>query len=327
MVPEMNAPKVSIIVLNYNGKRFLDDCFQSLAKVNYPNFEVVMVDNESTDDSVSYVQENYKWVHVIRSGSNNGFAFGNNIGIKSTEGKYVFLLNNDTICTEDFLSRVVKVAESDPEVAVVGAIPIQLNPVYLHSNITVPWENDTERTASVAGAVMLIRRDLLKYIGLLDETYFLYWEDTEFCWRANLLGYKIIAANKSIVFHVENATGLPTKKKWVYEYIKNKIYTHVKLMSPHYVLWVLFIEIIYSLGRIFLYPQFIASIINAWLWNFNNLKSILKKRKEIRSRKKMDDGELIKLIAEHNKRDKTGREYFKKLEGTLMKRSSNNQSE
>jgi len=325
MVPEMNAPKVSIIVLNYNGKRFLDDCFQSLAKVDYPNFEVVMVDNESMDESVPYVSKNYKWVRVFRSGSNNGFAFGNNVGIKNTDGEYIFLLNNDTVCTPDFLNKVVQVAESDPEVGIVGAVPIQLNLDISQSKIVVPWEKDADRVASVAGAVMLIKRDILRDIGLLDETYFLYWEDTEFCWRANLLGYKIMVANKSIVFHIENATGLPTKNKWVYQYIRNKIYTHIKLTGFSYILWVLFIEIIYSLGRIFLHPQFTFSIINAWLWNFTNLKSTLKKRKEIRSRKKMDDRELIKLIAEHNKRDKIGREFFKKLENTFAEKKSYNQ--
>lgn len=109
----MNAPKVSVIVLNYNGKRYLRDCFEAIRKnTKYLNYEAVMVDNNSTDGSVDFVKSTFPGVKIIETGENWGFAAGNNIGIKKTNSKYVFLLNNDTIVQPYWLSKVVETVNS-----------------------------------------------------------------------------------------------------------------------------------------------------------------------------------------------------------------------
>lgn len=302
-----NNPFVSVIVLNYNGKRFLDDCFRSLERVDYPNFEVVMVDNKSTDGSVKYVREHYGSVHVIEAPGNNGFAAGNNIGIKETKGKYVFLLNNDTICTPDFLANLVKVAESDPTIGILGSWPLDYK--YRKYKEDVLWHRAAQVSA-VAGAVMLIRRDTLNKIGLLDEKYFLYWEDAEFCWRATLLGYKVMQVYDSFVYHIVNATGLPTKKRWMYEFVKNKIYTHIKLMNISYLGFFLWSEMIRSVGRMILHPVLATSVLKGWWWNLRNLNVNLKERKKIRSAKKISDWDLIKLMSRD---DRLNRRDWKRL--------------
>ncbi len=286
-------PLVSVIVLNYNGKQYLDDCFQSLEKVDYPNFEVVMVDNKSTDGSVEHVREHYKWIRVIEAPGNNGFAVGNNIGIKNTKGKYVFLLNNDTICTPDFLTNLVKVAESDPTIGIAGSWALD-NRYRKYKYYLL--KHKAFQGSDVSGAVMLIRREMLYKIGLLDEKYFLYWEDAEFCWRAILLGYKVMAVYDSFVYHMVNATGLPTKKRWMYEFVKNKIYTHIKLMNWGYLGFFLCFEMIRSIGRVILHPILAISVLEGWWWNLGNLKINLKERKKIRSAKKISDWDLIKLM-------------------------------
>lgn len=286
-------PLVSVIVLNYNGKRFLDDCFQSLQKVEYPNFEVVMVDNKSTDGSVEHVREHYKWVRILEAPGNNGFAVGNNIGIKNTKGKYVFLLNNDTICTPDFLTNLVRVAESDTDIGIAGSWPLDYKYRKYKDDVL---RNRAVQVSTVAGAVMLIKREVLDKIGLLDEKYFLYWEDAEFCWRATLLGYKVMAVYDSFVYHMVNATGLPTKKRWTYEFVKNKIYTHIKLMNGIYLGFFLCSETIRSVGRMILHPVLATSVLKGWWWNLSNLKINLKERKKIRSAKKISDWDLIKLM-------------------------------
>lgn len=313
-----NYPKVSIIVLNYNGKKWLDDCFQSLAEVDYPNFEVVMVDNDSTDDSVDYIRKKYDWVRVIESGRNGGFAFGMNTGIKRTEGEYVFILDNDTIATKDFLRRLVEVAESDHKIGVVSPIPLHA----IYSDCAdlildkIRWRNVVS-LGTVAGATMLIKRKVLEDVGLLDEVCFMYWEDTEFNWRVNLLGYKVVCVCDTIVHHMVSKTSIDTgfvySERWVYEFVKNKIYTHLKLRSVFYLILFLPYEAIRSFARIFYYGfDKCPAIIRAWKWNISNLRETIKKRKEIMKNKKNSDWKLSKLMLKHDINRKIDFRLFEK---------------
>jgi GT2 family glycosyltransferase len=296
-----NKARVSIIVLNYNGKRYLEDCFQSLKSVDYMNFEVVMVDNKSTDDSVDFVREHFKWVRIIEAPGNSGFAAGNNLGIKSTKGKYIFLLNNDTICTPNFLSMLVDAAESDMTIGIAGAWPLDYGYRQYKDKVS---SNNVVQVSAIAGAVMLIRRDVLEKIGLLDEKFFLYWEDAEFCWRTTLLGYKVVQVYDSFVFHLVNATGLPTKRRWMREFVKNKIYAHIKLMNGIYLGFFLLSEMVRSAGRMALHPVLAPSVLEGWWWNLQNLHANLNERKKIRSLKKISDWDLLKLMFRDYRRDR-----------------------
>jgi GT2 family glycosyltransferase len=336
-----NLPKVSIIVLNYNGKKYLDNCFQSLAEVDYPNFEVVMVDNDSTDDSVEYVRKNYDWIRVIESGRNGGFAFGMNTGIKRTEGEYVFLLDNDTIITKNFLRRMVEVAESDPEIGVASPIPLPITYKDCADLILdkIRW-NKVISLGTVAGATMLIKRKILEDVGLLDETCFMYWEDTEFCWRVILLGYKVVAVYDAIIYHIWSGisidTGFTYSKKWMYEFLKNKIYVHLKVRNIFYLALFLPYEVIRSFARIIYYKWYhhlvvvcsvlfrhfvfrpsqpcnmFAPILKAWKWNISNLRETIEKRRKIMKRKKVSDWRLVKLMIIHDIYEKKEFDLFEK---------------
>ncbi|MEE9465148.1 MAG: glycosyltransferase family 2 protein, partial [Candidatus Neomarinimicrobiota bacterium] len=110
-------PLVSVIVLNYNGLRFLQTCFDSLAASAYTQQELIMVDNGSTDDSVAFVEQNFPQVRIIRSTSNLSFSGGNNLGVRHAQGKYVVLLNNDTEVTPGWLEPLVEELESDERIA------------------------------------------------------------------------------------------------------------------------------------------------------------------------------------------------------------------
>ena len=103
----MSFPKVSVIIVNYNGKALLEKCLESLAKVNYENFEIILVDNNSTDGTVEFVTKTYPSIIIIKLDSNRGFAEPNNIGAKIASGKYLLFLNNDTIVTPNFISEMV----------------------------------------------------------------------------------------------------------------------------------------------------------------------------------------------------------------------------
>ena len=104
---------VSVLIVNWNSKENLKDCLQSLFKIDYPNYEVIIVDNGSTDDSVSWVKKNYPGVIIAKANRNLGFAGGNEFGLKHCRGKYILFLNNDTLVTKSFLTELVSFIEKD----------------------------------------------------------------------------------------------------------------------------------------------------------------------------------------------------------------------
>ncbi|HNL27885.1 MAG TPA: glycosyltransferase, partial [bacterium] len=111
------SPLVSVVILNYNGRRFTDTLFESLRRTTYPHVEWVMVDNASSDDSVSYTREKFPWVRIIETGANLGYTGGNNVGILQSKGAYVVLLNNDVEADPDWLTHLVNAAEADASIA------------------------------------------------------------------------------------------------------------------------------------------------------------------------------------------------------------------
>ena len=113
----MSSPKISVIIVNYNGKELLQKCLESLFKIDYNNFEVILVDNNSTDGSVEFVTKSYPNIIVIKLDSNKGFAEPNNVGAKIAKGEYLLFLNNDTITTTNFISEMIKVLEKDKKIA------------------------------------------------------------------------------------------------------------------------------------------------------------------------------------------------------------------
>ncbi|MFX1504292.1 MAG: glycosyltransferase, partial [Promethearchaeota archaeon] len=119
----MEKPLVSIIVLNYNGKYHLKDCFNSLYNLNYnmDKVEIILVDNNSQDDSVEFVNRNYKGVKIIQLKKNYGCASGHHLGARKSSGKYIVLLNNDIYADKNWLNELVKVAESSNEIGIVSS--------------------------------------------------------------------------------------------------------------------------------------------------------------------------------------------------------------
>ena len=123
----MQSPKVSIIIVNFNGKNLLEKCLNSLFKIDYDNYEVILVDNNSTDESVEFIQKNYSSIVLIQLDSNNGFAEPNNIGSKSAKGEYLLFLNNDTVVTPNFISEMIKVIENNKEIGICQSLLLKSN--------------------------------------------------------------------------------------------------------------------------------------------------------------------------------------------------------
>lgn len=211
-------PLVSIIVVNYNGKKYLKDCFSSLYNLNFPpnKLEIVMVDNGSSDSSLEFVKENFPRVEIIENNINN-YCKANNLGIKSAKGKYIAILNNDTKVDENWLVELVKVINQDDSIgAVAGKILFLDGRLQGTGHYEFPhfyWsdrgfkENDkgqydkTEEVPSISHCATLYRKKCFDNVGLLDEDFNMYMEDVDMSIRAKQKGWRLLYVPKSVVYH------------------------------------------------------------------------------------------------------------------------------
>jgi GT2 family glycosyltransferase len=218
----MCKSKVAIIILNWNGKNDTIECLKSLGQITYSNYEIVVVDNGSTDESVKYVKSIFPHISLIENIKNLGFAAGNNAGIRHAlmhHPDFVLVLNNDTVVDTHFLNELVKVAESDP---VIGAVQPKLirqdDPSIVDSygirlacngdvrddkagetdnqNVRMPYQ-----VFGACAAAALYKRTVLEATGLFDDDFFLVHNDTDLSWRIRLAGYKICLVPSAVVFH------------------------------------------------------------------------------------------------------------------------------
>jgi hypothetical protein len=220
----MNPPSVVVIVLNWNGLTDTLACLGSLAQCDYPALTIVVVDNGSTDDSALVIRAAYPKVKVLETGHNRGYVGGNNVGLayaRQLQADYALLLNNDTEVAPDFLSQLVDAAQADPHIGLVGPV------IYYHSQPTRFWSVgggiDWRRGHTwmmgegqvdngqfgglpfavdfVTGCALLIRMAVIERIGLLEERFFAYYEDTEWSVRAAQAGYKLLTVPAAKVWH------------------------------------------------------------------------------------------------------------------------------
>ena len=192
--------------------------------------ELVVVDNGSTDDSVAVLTREYPWLTVLRTHENLGFAAGNNVGITlalQSGADYVWLLNNDTQVSENALRSMLRVAEDNPQIGAVGSVLLEgrnarkiqawgSGAVNLWTGVA---RQHTKRVVEckidyVIGASMLLRSAALKDAGLLDEGYFLYWEDVDLCFRMRARGWRLAVAGDAFVRHEGNASSKTLGPLW-----------------------------------------------------------------------------------------------------------------
>lgn len=221
----MEYPKVSIIMLNWNGLADTIECLESLKKLTYPNYEVIVVDNGSTGNDAQVLEEKFgDYIHLIKNDKNYGFGGGNNIGMKyaldNSHADYLLLLNNDTIVDPEFLTELVKVAETDPVIGMaVSKIYLYHRPNRLETvggkiNMwrgqcsRIGWmQSDTkqyEKVRELDGAAinsLLITKGVIQNIGFFDESYFIYLDDADYCVRVRRAGYKIVYVPKAKIWH------------------------------------------------------------------------------------------------------------------------------
>ncbi|MEJ8553409.1 glycosyltransferase family 2 protein [Tepidibacter sp. Z1-5] len=215
--------KVSVIIPNYNGKKYLKDCLDSLYKQSFNEFEVIIIDNNSSDGSIEYLRNNYVDIIIQELDKNHGFSKAVNEGIKAAKGEYVALLNNDTEVEKDWLENLVNCIKKDEKIFSVCSKMIQYNDRDKIDDTgdeysIIGWaykrgdgrdiENysrEEEVFSSCAGAA-IYRKKIFDEIGCFDENFFAYMEDVDISYRAKIHGYKNIYCPDALVYHVGSGT-------------------------------------------------------------------------------------------------------------------------
>jgi GT2 family glycosyltransferase len=214
------------VLLNWNTWRETAACLSSLERLTYENKKVIVVDNGSSDDSVSRIREEFSWVEILPTGNNLGFSRGCNVGIRralAESADYVWLLNNDATVDPVALDALVDKAEGDTQIGAVGsAVYCMEKPAQLQAwgggyvNFWIGRSRHflkpvaDERLQYILGASLLIPRRALEAVGLLEEGIFLYWEDSDYCWRLRDAGWKLAVAGQSKIWH-KGSAALGTK--------------------------------------------------------------------------------------------------------------------
>jgi GT2 family glycosyltransferase len=218
-------PCVDIVIVNWNGCKFLGPCLDALAHQTFTDFQVWLVDNGSTDGSLELLRAQYPQVHLICNSHNRGFAAANNQGIRAGNAKYIATLNNDTLADAGWLEALVRVLDENPRTGMAASMMLFADrPEMINSagiaidRAGIAWDlrggelmhpNDVHPTpvfGACAGAA-LYRRAMLDEIGLFDEDFFAYLEDVDLAWRAQRAGWQALSVPQARVLHYHSATG------------------------------------------------------------------------------------------------------------------------
>lgn len=316
---------VSIIVLNWNGKKFLKNCLDSLSKLTYSSVEVIVVDNNSNDGSQEFIRKNYPEFTLIENKENYGFAKGNNIGFKKSKGKYVLFLNNDTVVTPDFLQPLIEDFNNDPKIGCVqpqirlmedksrldqiGSYISYVGFLYHYGYRKKYSEKNygkIKNIFSAKGACIMFPRKLLEEIGLFDEDFFIFFEETDLCFRVWLSGHKVLYEPKSLIYHLVGGDTIASDKykyeRRIYLIFRNTNCSYLKNFGTRNMITVysIFLSVqilIFLLFLIQLRFNLLRAIIKAYWWNIVNIKNTLRKRRYVQKIiRKVSDKDLDKFI-------------------------------
>jgi GT2 family glycosyltransferase len=316
--PAIQPPLVSILIVNYNTRSLIRDCLESLRSVAYPAFEVLCVDNGSADGSARMIREDFPKVRLFESAENLGFVGANLLAYPQAEGDYVLFLNSDTTVEPNFLDILVDFMEEHPEAG--GCEPKILwmkDPTRLdsigdfltwtgmlyHHGYLAPDAGLTspEPIFSAKGACMMFRSSLLESIGVFDERYFAYFEETDLCWRTWLSGSKIFFVPDARVNHLLAGTSRNTDSHLVnFHSFKNRIHSMLKNLGTVEALKVLPVHLSLCVGIATMYAlrgrfRKSSAILEALFWNIRNLRGTLASRRVVqREIRQVSDQELMR---------------------------------
>jgi GT2 family glycosyltransferase len=306
---------VSINIVNWNGLRFLGDCLKSIKSQTYENIEVNIIDNHSTDGSVEWLEKEYPEVRLVRNGVNEGFSRAHNQATRISSGEYILPLNFDIILSPQFVAEMVKAIEMASDIGIVSGNLYALRKgedrkIIDSTGVTIksmfPADrgqnqldhgqyHEIEYVFGASGAAPLYRHTMLEEVALngenFDEDYYIYVEDVDLCWRAQLYGWKALYTPWAVAFHKRGATReksagmgreyiLLGHRNRYWSIIKNAILTNLL----RNMLWILIVELRFYVGHLLGGNYFIFRILPMVM---KGLPRMLRKRKEIQKRRKV----------------------------------------
>ena len=313
----MTEAKVAVLVLNFNGQKFLEECFNSLKAQTYADAEYWLVDNASSDASVAYAKQIFPWGKVMVLDKNYGFCGAYNRAVDRVKTSFVVFLNNDTVVTEDWLEKLVGAIEKDEKVAAAGSkilfydrrdtifsAGLMMTPIGVGYDIGLGKKNSelyskARYLGGVSGASMIVRRNLFVALGGFDESYFTYGEDVDLCWRLILMGYKVFYEPASIVYHhVGGTAGDQDSELRVYCMQKNMLRNALKNFGLPKVCEAGTLILFYTIFRMIRYlvlGQFrlVLQLIFGSFEPLMLIRGILQQRKKMQTRRVLSDRQLV----------------------------------
>lgn len=328
-------PLVSIIIVTFNSQKYIKGCLEAVLKTDYPSFEVVVVDNASTDETIGVIEKNFPEVKIVKSRKNLGYAQANNLGAKKTRGQYVVILNPDTQVSKNWLKPLVQacskeeVAVCQPKIMLLSRKDlINLTGKTVHF-LGFDWLTDYQKKdyrilqrpiVSFSGSAFLIKKKVFEKLGGFDSDFFMYFEDGDLSWRLRLSGYKILLVPNSVVYHdykFQPEEGYQEAKRKFYLLERNRILTVFKNYSAKTLFLILPAFLFMEVGMLFYFfsrgwwtekPQ-------AYFWLLKNSTKIFKKRRKIRRIRKLSDREVCL--------DFVGKIEFREFDNILLRHVGN----
>lgn len=303
-----NTPLVSVIIINYNGARYLKKCFDSLYAGSYKNTEIIFVDNGSTDSSVECVKDNFPQIRIIENGKNLGLSIASNRGALIAKGEYLFFYNNDTFADKNLISNLVRRFWEDQGIGICGCRTMSydgsriINEGVSCDIFGYPFGG---KSIFYVDAAIFIKKSIFDKIGGFDEKMFLYGEDRDICWRAWLYGYKVEVEKDAFFMHdsfciTRNIKDYRStiRKRNLGEF--NAMRSICKNYSLTFLAWVLPFFLTINLAEIVLFSLMLRfdivkdAYIKAYIQNIREWRNLLILRKKIQKERKISDRELIK---------------------------------
>lgn len=299
--------QVSIIILNYNGKKYLYDCIDSVLKQSYSNFEIILFDNNSEDGSIDYIKSNFidQRIKIIPNNKNLGFAGGNNKAIEYCKNDIIILLNNDTICDKNWLKDLVSSLEVNSiatSYVITKGIPEKYYKTngsvsYLMYNIMNIFPN-IDDIFYPNGCSLIFRNS---EIGLpFDEDYYFYGEDVYLGLKARFNGMKIKFVKTSIVHHIGEGSKTSSLQKTFFTE-RNRLLNLFTFFSIGFIIRIVPYIIFYSTANIlhslFSKKKSVIGLIKAYIWLLFNINKIIEKRNIISKNKRVNEKEIIKYVS------------------------------
>jgi GT2 family glycosyltransferase len=319
------SKELSIIIPHFNGIDILRDCLESIYKNNYSDYEVLLIDNGSTDGSPDFVRKNFPQVILIENSENRGYAGACNQGIQLSQSEFVLLLNNDTEMPGNFLQEMIKVIKVNLKIAFVqpkimsiqdkvffdysggggGEMDILGYP-FARGRIFDTVEKDKSQYDEMdktvfwtSGCALLLRKNVVDEIGLLDEDFFAHQEEIDLNWRAQLAGYKNVVTYKTSIFHYSGYTLRSDNLRKMYLNHRNNLIMMIKNYSLPMLILLFPLRVIFEMTTIMVDAAMwegkrARAVLRALLYIFRHPVFIFKKRRQVQKLRRVSDRAILK---------------------------------